>query len=337
MIEIRQDIMQVSAEFTGDEFVVNIVIGSNCMADAPANDSVYGRRNGAWVEIDVEAYQADWNQSDTESPEYIKNKPTIPPDLWEADGDESIKPVPLEDETPVTVGIENIRPPAAATATTPDNTDTLPIYKQATEETPAGWFKFTWAKLKEWLGTYFSPFRIAAPVISFAPVALNDTLQDIAGKVLGVQDYLIDYTTPVNASSIDITHDRYGDPINIPIGRGLVILIDAPNFKTTEGVDATSRVDIRINGEAGSRYFTLNLTTNRFIVAGTNYLSQRTVINMFNFGTVYYFSHNNQPSSNAGQMYNGWTLFQITNITSITLVPNGNLIGAGTRIILKPI
>lgn len=168
MIEIRQDIMQVNATFTGEEFVVNVVIGSN----------------GTVVDSDLSLTSTNPVQN-------------------------AIVTAALATKMPI---------PSEPTTTTPSHTDTLPIYKQATEESPAGWFKFTWAKLVEWLGTHFSPFRIAAPVASFAPVAAEDTLQDLAGKLLGVWDAI---NTP--PKSYEIAYNPDGSVSQISYEGGDVI------------------------------------------------------------------------------------------------------------------
>lgn len=77
----------------------------------------------------------------------------------------------------------------------PGELPSVDLENQPTEEQPAylgfltatGWFRVLYTKLVEWLGTHFSPYRIAPPVASYADVALNDTLQDLADKMLGVQ------------------------------------------------------------------------------------------------------------------------------------------------------
>lgn len=46
--------------------------------DAPKDDKTYGRKNGAWAEVNNDAQvQADWNETSTTSKAYIKNKPSL--------------------------------------------------------------------------------------------------------------------------------------------------------------------------------------------------------------------------------------------------------------------
>lgn len=49
-------------------------------AEAPYDGKQYARKNGGWAEVQGggEAVQADWNETDSEDPAFIKNKPTIP-------------------------------------------------------------------------------------------------------------------------------------------------------------------------------------------------------------------------------------------------------------------
>ena len=58
----------------------NIGAGTSNLEDAPSDDTQYARCNGEWVEIESggEAVQSDWNETDSDDPAFIKNKPTIP-------------------------------------------------------------------------------------------------------------------------------------------------------------------------------------------------------------------------------------------------------------------
>lgn len=312
----------------------------------------------------------------------------------------------------IVTSLDDLTPPANATETAPDDTDTLAIHKGV-----AGWFNFTWAKLREWLGTtfqatlvsgtniktinsesvlgegnidtpdtiythpathpqsiidqsateadtpidasrfhfwdtvnnlwraitletlktIFSPFRIAAPTTSYEDVAAEDTLQDIAGKVLGLQESLIDLTTDSLASVIEITHDKHGNPLSIPSGRSLMLFVYAPEHKDSLGEAINGRVNLQINGRNGSHdYYSLMDDRNRIIPHGTSIPDHTVQFTIHNRGTVFVFSQSATDSvSNINQMQMSRTNFEITHITSITILNEvGILFGIGTKVSL---
>ena len=66
-------------EGSGSDYVLYTV--SQILPEAPSDSKQYARCNGQWAEVEAgsgESVQADWNETDTDDPAYIKNKPTIP-------------------------------------------------------------------------------------------------------------------------------------------------------------------------------------------------------------------------------------------------------------------
>lgn len=63
--------------FVGD----NHILGLETIPEAPSDNKQYARCNGEWEEVEAgggEAVQSDWNETDTDDPAFICNKPTIP-------------------------------------------------------------------------------------------------------------------------------------------------------------------------------------------------------------------------------------------------------------------
>ena len=55
--------------------------GLRAFSDAPKDNKMYARKNKKWVEVESgggSGTQSDWNENDSTSMAYIKNKPTIP-------------------------------------------------------------------------------------------------------------------------------------------------------------------------------------------------------------------------------------------------------------------
>lgn len=72
----------------------------------------------------------------------------------------------------------------------------------------SGWFYLTWLNVKATLKTYFDAIygalAITAPTADYTDIAVGDELQNIAEKVLGVQNYIVNYEVPADTLAVKL-------------------------------------------------------------------------------------------------------------------------------------
>ena len=101
-------------------------------------------------------------------------------------------------------------------------------------------------------------------------------LENLATRVgLLEDDYILKYVVPVDTAAIDLTTDKYGNPLNFSNDSGFDIIIEVKQW-----VDGgLNRLYLRFNGINSNIYFTGTYSVLGYIYTqGTNYASQYSVI-----------------------------------------------------------
>jgi len=258
--------------------------------------------------------QADWEQTDDTSADFIKNKPTLDDTVTET-SQNAVK------SSGIWTAINNLWQSFSEALSNVSDSISNHINAQ-NDAHPA------------------KAITVSAPVTpDYTAPNVGDTMQDITNKVAGLQEALVDLTTTELVSLIDITKDKNGKALNIVEGEMLFIRLTIPYFQYL-GDRINYRADMRVNGQSGDNDYLYNgggTTYNRFFLTGSSRPSMTSLIWLYVLNNkIHVISKTNWADSSSTDNYYSLTNFSANSITALRFIALSNReIGIGTNIHIR--